>query len=155
MSHAGFRYALPGSGWRTTDRTRTDTVETIYYERGFGRRSLQIQISALTPTRPIASQAEVNAWARAAMSAATGRAVDGHGAVCARAERRWFQSTSVNGAAAAPTAEFDDFGLFCAIPDSPRVFHVRLFERAAPGRLSGDAAPLAETLFASVRRSAD
>lgn len=155
LNHAGFSYVLPGSGWRTTDRTRTDTVETIYHERGFGRRSLQIQVSALTPMRPITNQAEVNEWARGAMSATTSRAVEGHGAICARSGHRWTQTTSFNGAAGTPSAEFDDHGLFCAIPGSDRVFHVRLFERAAPGRLSGEAATLAETLFASVRHSGD
>jgi hypothetical protein len=152
----GVAFDLPGDGWRVMDRPRRDSdVQTWRWERRAQGRTYLLEASAFQPFEPVASPEALQAWARRATNAEVAQPVAPDGLTCARADRRWSQTLSVNGAPSRPSADFDDHSLYCLSPVGDRLLVLRLSERLRPAAQAGDGAALAARLFASVRRSAD
>lgn len=156
LNLAGFTFDVPrGPGWRVAPE-HTATMEAVRFRNEItpaDDRSVQLSVIAVRTEKPVRTEDDVVAWARGASAVRSAEPARGHGALCARYHHRWTQNMSFDpGAAARPTHEIDDFGLYCVHPSNDgRVVHFRAAERAALGRGVGGFAAQARELLDSVR----
>jgi hypothetical protein len=155
----GFVYQTPGSTWKAQiDSTREGDRTSHTYRRENSRILLEAYWFSMSPhkryfvndVRDLSSLLDytANAW-----GGGTAEPASVQGAICARYARRWNQMISINGAPPSKTATFEDRGLICIDPTSPKyLLRLRVTEHLAPdGNTSPDFGDWADKFLNGVR----